>query len=229
MAKSVKKRPGNVRKTLFCLGVFAIATCAIYFPLHRKGYLPPLTALWDVICLNSCQDNYAKSIARRGFLNYDKPIIQILGTDKIDKNKSSILIEKSKYRLTFFYDSQPIKSYPVVFGANPVEDKLKAGDKKTPEGKFKIQDLYPHNPWSKFIWLDYPTKSSWRKHFKAKREGKINWNDSIGSEIGIHGTPDDGLIENKSNWTFGCISLKNKDVDELYEFVQKGTEVEIIQ
>ncbi|MFB2983067.1 L,D-transpeptidase family protein [Microseira sp. BLCC-F43] len=91
-----------------------------------------------------------------------------------------------------------------------------------------MKDLYPHAAWSKFIWLDYPTKSSWRKHFKAKREGQINWNDSIGSEIGIHGTPDDSLIKKKSNWTLGCVSLKNKDVDELYQFVQKGTEVEII-
>lgn len=89
-------------------------------------------------------------------------------------------------------------------------------------------DLYPHPGWSKFLWLDYPNKYSWRKHFQAKLAGKINWNDSIGSEIGIHGTPSDNLIEKKENWTLGCISLKNKDVDELYQVVQAGTEVEII-
>ena len=228
MAMNVKKRPGKVRKSLIGLGVFAIATCSVYFPLHRIGYLPPLADLWDILCLNGCTDEDYTSIAARSFLNYDKSINQILGTDKIDKNKSSILVEKSQYRLTLFYDKKPIKSYPVVFGSNPVEDKLKAGDKRTPEGKFKIKDLYPHAAWSKFIWLDYPTKSSWRKHLQAKREGQINWHDSIGSEIGIHGTPDDSLIKKKSNWTLGCVSLKNKDVDELYQFVQKGTEVEII-
>jgi lipoprotein-anchoring transpeptidase ErfK/SrfK len=205
-----------------------IATCCLYFPLQRLGYLPPVADLFDVLCWNGCPDEDYTSIATRSLLNYNKPIKQILDTDKIDKNKSSILVEKSHYRLTFFYDKQPIKSYPVVFGANPVGDKLKAGDKRTPEGKFKIKDLYPHAAWSKFIWLDYPTKSSWRKHFKAKGEGQINWHDSIGSEIGIHGTPDDALISKKSNWSLGCVSLKNKDVDELYQFVQKGTEVEII-
>ncbi len=228
MAMNVKKRPGKVKNSLIGLGVFAIATGSAYFLLYRSGYLPPLAELWDVLCLNSCTDENSTTIAPRSFLNYDKPIKEILGTDKIDKNKSSILVEKSKYKLTFYYDQKPIKSYPVVFGANPVDDKLKEGDKRTPEGTFKIKDLYPHPAWSKFIWLDYPTTSSWRKHFKAKKEGKINWNDSIGSEIGIHGTPDDSLIEKKSNWTLGCVSLKNKDVNELYQFVQKGTEVEII-
>ena len=225
---NVKKRPGKVKNSLIGLGVFAIATGSAYFLLYRSGYLPPLAELWDVLCLNGGTDENSTTIAPRSFLNYDKPIKEILGTDKIDKNKSSILVEKSKYKLTFYYDQKPIKSYPVVFGANPVDDKLKEGDKRTPEGTFKIKDLYPHPAWSKFIWLDYPTTSSWRKHFKAKKEGKINWNDSIGSEIGIHGTPDDSLIEKKSNWTLGCVSLKNKDVNELYQFVQKGTEVEII-
>ena len=36
------------------------------------------------------------------------------------------------------------------------------------------------------------------------------------------------LIEQRSNWTWGCISLKNRDVDELYRFVGDGTLVEIV-
>ncbi|MFM2061579.1 MAG: hypothetical protein RLZZ507_1249 [Cyanobacteriota bacterium] len=36
------------------------------------------------------------------------------------------------------------------------------------------------------------------------------------------------MIDAKNNWTLGCPSLKNKDVDELYKFVQKGTVVEIL-
>lgn len=161
-------------------------------------------------------------------LNYDRPLSEVIGA--IDKSKVSILIEKSQYRLTVYYDKAPVKSYPVVFGGNPVGDQLREGDRRTPEGIFKIRDLYPHYSWSKFIWIDYPNQESWRKHREAKGQGKIDKGDRIGGEIGIHGVPYNGdyLIYRGNNWTLGCISLKNKDVDEIYEVLQKNTLVEII-
>ncbi|NET50802.1 MAG: L,D-transpeptidase [Merismopedia sp. SIO2A8] len=146
----------------------------------------------------------------------------------IERAKSRI--EKSKHRLTVFYDAQPIKSYPVVFGKNSMGDKRHEGDRKTPEGIFRIRDRYPHPDWSKFLWLDYPTPQSWRKHYQAKVSGNINWLLPIGGQIGIHGVPTSGdrLIEEQTNWTWGCPSMKNEDVDELYTVVEVGTLVEIV-
>lgn len=45
----------------------------------------------------------------------------------------------------------------------------------------------------------------------------------------IQGVPKgmDFLIDMKYNWTLGCISLKNKDIDELYPFITKNTIIEI--
>ncbi len=161
-------------------------------------------------------------------LNYDRRIDQILW--EIDKDKISILVEKSKYRLTVYYGDTAVKAYPVVFGFNPVDDKLREGDGCTPEGEFKISALYPHRSWRRFLLIDYPTDESWRKHLLAKREGRINQDASIGGEIGIHGVPEgcDDLIDRKINWTLGCISLKNRDIEELYQIVKIGTKVKII-
>jgi len=133
------------------------------------------------------------------FLNYSKPISQILDLQTLDKTKVSIQINKSEYRLTILYENNAIKSYPVVFGFNPIDDKLRQGDGCTPEGVFKVRDLYPHRSWLKFIWLNYPTNESWEKHNQVKREGKIESNAGIGGEIGIHGVPTgmDHLIDNK--------------------------------
>ncbi|HBL58438.1 MAG TPA: hypothetical protein DDZ80_07950 [Cyanobacteria bacterium UBA8803] len=196
------------------------------------GYVPALPELLTIVCFNNCSDRTPLHIPPTGnqLLNYNRSISELLSVSTIDKRQLSLLIEKSRYRLTLYYGQQPLKSYPVVFGSNPVDDKLKEGDKRTPEGLFKIQDLYPHPTWSKFLWLDYPTRESWQKHFQAKIAGKIHWRDRIGGEIGIHGVPKgaDSLINEQSNWTWGCISLKNKDVDELYRVVQQGTEVEIL-
>ena len=81
-----------------------------------------------------------------------------------------------------------------------------------------------------YYWLDYPNHDSWSKHLQAKKSGKIKVSAYIGGEIGIHGVnPNaDYLIDEGKNWTWGCISLKNKDVDEIYSLVIVGTIVKII-
>jgi lipoprotein-anchoring transpeptidase ErfK/SrfK len=215
--------------------LFLGAGSFVYWKLVRLGYAVPVPYILDVFCLNNCAVDEVKVLHTQlppdNLLNYDRPLNQILGApDKLDKTRISILVEKSKYKLTVYADKQPIKSYPVVFGSNPTGDKLKEGDLRTPEGIFTVKDIYPHDTWSKFLWLDYPTKQSWRKHIKAKQAGTISWQDSVGSEIGIHGVPANSqkLIKERSNWTLGCVSLENTDVDELYQFLQKGTAVEII-
>ncbi|HEY9686901.1 MAG TPA: L,D-transpeptidase [Coleofasciculaceae cyanobacterium] len=145
------------------------------------------------------------------------------------QDKISIRIEKSRYRLTLFYGNQPVKSYPVVFGGDPVNDKRMEGDKRTPEGRFKVRELYPHRTWSYFIWLDYPTADSWRKHQEAKTRGEIPQSAAIGGEIGIHGSPVDAAVDLKTNWTLGCVSMKNGDIAEIYPLTQAGTPVEIMR
>lgn len=160
----------------------------------------------------------------------DKPLIELTSEiSDVDENVISILIDKSDYTLQLLSGTTVIKTYPVVFGPNAVDDKKREGDKCTPEGSFTIRDLYPHKKWSKFLWIDYPNEASWKKHQDAKINGEIDQDATIGGEIGIHGVPenDDSLIDEKVNWTLGCISLKNKHIDEVYNYVQKGTMVVI--
>lgn len=141
----------------------------------------------------------------------------------------NILIDKSDYTLSIFTADTLVKQYDVVFGGNPVDDKHKEGDKCTPEGVFGIRDKYPHKSWSKFIWIDYPNEDSWRKFNKRKADGIIKEGETIGGEVGIHGVPDgmDHMIDNKKNWTLGCISMKNKDVNEIYPYITKQTKITI--
>lgn len=162
-------------------------------------------------------------------LNSDQAISEVIGT-KIDKGKVWLLVEKAKYRLTVYYDDKPVKSYPVVFGPNPVGPKIVAGDGRTPEGEFTIRELYPHPEWSKFLWLDYPNEESWRNYTEAMAAGRISPDAAIGGQVGIHGVPagQDYLVRNRSNWTLGCVSLTTSDINELYRVVQRGTRVVIV-
>ncbi|MEM7372941.1 MAG: L,D-transpeptidase [Bacteroidota bacterium] len=138
-------------------------------------------------------------------------------------------ISKANYELHVLYGDSLINSYPVVFGGNPIDDKHMQGDQCTPEGSFRIRDLYPHAQWSYFLWIDYPTEASWHNHRQAKALGLIPADANIGGEIGIHGVPEgfDHVIDQRQNWTLGCISLKNADVKEIYEIVGVGTRIEI--
>ena len=140
-----------------------------------------------------------------------------------------LLIDKSDYSLQIRYQDSLCKTYAVAFGSDPVADKLRQGDMRTPEGVFSIRDAYPHDKWQYFLWLDYPTEDSWKKHNAAKSSGEIPANASIGGEIGIHGIPKgyDDAIRHRRNWTLGCISMTSSDISELYQLVGKGTRVVI--
>jgi murein L,D-transpeptidase YafK len=161
----------------------------------------------------------------RNLRNYQVPLSKVIDSMDISLNDLEIHIDKSDYTLSIMADTMILKQYPVVFGSDPIDDKMYEGDGCTPEGVFKMKMKYPHNKWSKFIWIDYPNNNSWKKFNQAKKDGKIPADAKIGGSIGIHGVPKncDYAIDAKMNWTRGCISLKNKDINEIYEIVGLNT------
>jgi len=140
-----------------------------------------------------------------------------------------IVIDKSDYELHVYDSKGWYATYPVVFGNDPSKDKKMEGDKYTPEGSFKITTKRPHEKWSRFLAIDYPTKADLEKFNDRKKRGEIPKNARPGGAIGIHGTwpNEDFVIDRYNNWTLGCISLKNGDVQELYNYIQPGTPVQI--
>ena len=140
-----------------------------------------------------------------------------------------IIIDKSDYELQVYDDEGWYATYPVVFGNKDLGDKLMEGDKRTPEGTFKIISKRPHEKWHKMLMLDYPTKESWARFNQRKADGQIPRSAKIGGGIAIHGTwpNDDLVVDDFTNWTQGCIALKNEDLDELEAFLPIGTKVMI--
>lgn len=138
-----------------------------------------------------------------------------------------IIIDKSDYELNVYDEEGWYATYPVVFGNKDLGDKLMEGDKRTPEGNFKIISKRPHEKWHKMLMLDYPNKESWMKFKQRKANGEIPRTARIGGGIAIHGTwPNDNLVvDDFTNWTQGCVSLRNEDLDELESFLHVGTRV----
>ena len=153
-----------------------------------------------------------------------------------DKNRSKnsapigivyIVVDKSDYELSLYDDKGWYATYPVVFGNSSLADKKMEGDKNTPEGTFKIASKRVHDKWHRFMALDYPTKDSWDKFNQRKSKGEIPASAKIGGAIGIHGTwpHEDFQIDLYKNWTLGCVSMKNEDVEDLYKYTPVGTKI----
>jgi len=140
-----------------------------------------------------------------------------------------IVIDKSNYELYVYDKLGWFATYPVVFGNNSLDDKKMEGDRNTPEGNFKIANKRVHEKWDRYMGLDYPTSESLAKFNQRKQRGEIPRSASPGGGVGIHGTwpHEDFIIDRYKNWTNGCISLKNEDVEDLYSFVPVGTPVSI--
>ncbi len=220
---------GPKRLPLFFL--FAGCTAALSFWLSRASIVAPIANFSSKLCFQDChaqQTSYRQS--NNGPDSAAQPTLQALLSTDFEPEKVSVLVEKSKYKLTVLYDNRPVRSYPIVLGGSPIGDKQFEGDRKTPEGIYHVRALYPHPIWSKFIWLDYPTEQDLEEHTQAKLSGEIPADATVGSEIGIHGVPigTDSAIGRRLNWTWGCISLKNKDVDEIYEVIRQGTLIKIV-
>ena len=162
------------------------------------------------------------------FLADQQIVREVLASEHTwDRDHTVLVVHKKTRKMSVFRGTRPIRMYSVVLGHNAWNDKLEQGDRCTPEGVYRVVYKYPHPKWSKFILLNYPTAPNWHKFAEAKRRGLIPWDARIGGDIGIHGTEDDLTNRAGINWTFGCIALTNRDVNELYRLVHSGSIVVI--
>lgn len=140
-----------------------------------------------------------------------------------------IIIDKSDYELNIYDDEGWYATYPVVFGSKNLNDKMMEGDRKTPEGSFRVIAKRPHEKWGKIMLFDYPTKVDIQKFNQRKAKGLIPASAKIGGGIGIHGTwpRDEMVVDYFQNWTNGCISLKREEMNEIYNMIPVGTQVTI--
>jgi murein L,D-transpeptidase YafK len=178
----------------------------------RKLILSGLMA----ITLFSFRDAHHRSAVRRFF-------------HPTTKGKVSIVVIKSNYELQVFDENGWYATYPAVFGSKSLDDKMVQGDRKTPEGMYHIVSKRPHEKWDKIMDLDYPTTADIAKFNDRKAQGLIPKSARLGDGIAIHGTwaHDEVTVDAYQNWTNGCVSLKNEDMEEVYRITPVGAQVEI--
>ncbi len=147
------------------------------------------------------------------------------------ENPYYIIIDKSDYELKVYDDEGWYATYPIVFGSKDLSDKMKEGDRRTPDGQFKVIIKKIHPKWGPELLLDYPNGPSYKKFNERVAKGIIPKTAKIGNGIAIHATrPDEEwTVDNFYNWTDGCVSVKYTEMKDLFSYIPVGTPVTIQQ
>ena len=152
--------------------------------------------------------------------------------------KPEIKISKTKRTLEVYDDGRLVKTFSMVLGFAPEGDKESEGDGKTPEGEFYIATKNPQSRFHLSLGLSYPSKDDAERGLKegvitkaehdaiiaALRDGQMPpQKTALGGEIYIHG----GGVER--DWTWGCVALRNEEIEQLFASIPLGTKVTILR
>ena len=135
-----------------------------------------------------------------------------------------ILVDKLKHKCLLYQSGKLARSYPIDLGGT-IGDKLRAGDRATPEGMYRVVQKRSRGQttYYKALLINYPNDEDRADFALAKRKGWVSRRAGIGGLIEIHG--EGGRNE---DWTLGCVALANRDMDELFRLVDIGTPVTIV-
>ncbi len=142
------------------------------------------------------------------------------------RNKSTVIVvDKMRRTLSLISGGRRVRAFRAELGLNGTFDKVLAGDRATPEGRYHITEKRGprQTRWYKALLLNYPNKEDQARFERAKKRGQISRRSRIGGLIEIHGEGGRG-----EDWTDGCVALRNHEMDWLFDRVSVGTPVTIV-
>jgi murein L,D-transpeptidase YafK len=135
-----------------------------------------------------------------------------------------LIVRKSERKLYLLRAGEVLRSYSIALGANPEGPKQREGDRRTPEGTYRIDWRKPDSDFYLALHISYPNDADLRR---ASREGA-----DPGGMIMIHGLPNDPKHPRRdyliSDWTDGCIAVSNAAMIDLWMSVPDDTPITIL-
>ena len=129
-----------------------------------------------------------------------------------------VVVNKEQRRMHLLHHDKVLESYDVKLGFAPVGHKQFKGDGKTPEGLYRIDRRNPNSDFHLSLGISYPNT---KDYALAKAQGK-----SPGGDIFIHGQK--SPFENPDHdWTWGCIAVTNREMEDIYAMVRTGTLIKL--
>jgi L,D-transpeptidase-like protein len=137
----------------------------------------------------------------------------------------AVLVDKLARRCYLLAAGRIAAAYPAELGRGGLADKLYAGDAATPEGRYRVTEKRAGTAtrYHRALVLDYPSDEDRRQFAERARRGLVPRGRSIGGAIEIHGHGG-----RQTNWTSGCVALRDAHIDRLFAAVEVGTPVTIV-
>ena len=141
---------------------------------------------------------------------------------------TEVKVYKSERIVKLLHREQTIRTYPMRLGFDPIGHKVQEGDGKTPEGHYVLDWRNPKSAFYKSLHVNYPNAQD---QAKAKQLGV-----SAGGDIMIHGSATTAQVNKlpklmnylpQKDWTWGCVAVRNVDMDEIWTLVDDGTIITI--
>jgi murein L,D-transpeptidase YafK len=135
-----------------------------------------------------------------------------------------VLVRKSERRLYLMRHGEVLRSYRIALGLIPDGPKQRAGDFRTPEGRYLLTRRNSRSDYFLSIQVSYPNADDLRR----ARHQHVD----PGGSIMVHGLPNFQRHPPDyyagADWTDGCIAMSDSDMVELWLMVQDNTPIDIL-
>jgi hypothetical protein len=216
----------------------------LHFELRRAGMAAYAPEFWP------SSNGWTESRVRELY----EPPSQFIGERRnllVPSTEETLLVAIKHTRKMFLYRNGKLaRAFEIAVSQNPVGPKEVEGDNRLPEGRYRIVNMQrgPFNGawWARYLgaaWMkiDYPNPldaelglranridmSQYQAILSAHRDSRIPpQHTPLGGGIGIHGWIEPGWdLDGDRAVTWGCISMQNRDLLELFDQVKVGTSV----
>ena len=135
-----------------------------------------------------------------------------------------VVVHKADRRLVLMHGGNIVRSYHVQLGLNPIGQKERSGDFRTPEGTYRLERRNARSDYFLSIKVSYPNAED------MKRARAHHWD--TGGSIMIHGLPNYLKHEpdyyQNHDWTDGCIAVSNADMTEIWMLIPDDVPIDIL-
>jgi murein L,D-transpeptidase YafK len=140
-----------------------------------------------------------------------------------DAKADLLVVDKAARRLSAYSKGMLLRAYPVSLGRVPIGAKAREGDRRTPEGRYFIDNHNPSSAYHKALHVSYPSPADVAR---ARTRGY-----EPGGQIMVHGIRNGlgwiGRAHLLVDWTVGCVAVTDPEIEELYRIVPDGTPIEL--
>ena len=162
--------------------------------------------------------NYVRLGKIAGLAIFSKGYTSVKGL--VDK----VVVYKMRHQMLLLKNDRIVRSYWIALSDRPEGDKVREGDRRTPEGVYTLDYVKENSYYYRAFHISYPNLKDIEE---ARRLGV-----RPGGMIMVHGQPPSNSeyheTVQRSDWTNGCIAILNPEIDEFISLVDPGTPIEIL-